>query len=73
MLLRNAYTLHYEIWVGKPERKRPFRIPKHGWKDDFKIGIKEEGMRAWTRFIKFVRAFLNTVVNLWICKRQKFD
>jgi hypothetical protein len=73
MLIRDAYTLRYEIWVGKPERKRPLRIPKHRWKDDFKISIKEEGVRAWTRFMKLMRAFLNTAVNLWIYKRQKID
>jgi hypothetical protein len=39
MSLRNAYTLDYEVLVGKPERKRPRRIPKHGRKDNFKIVI----------------------------------
>jgi hypothetical protein len=60
-------TVQYEIWDGKPERKRPLRRRK----DNIKIDIKEEGMGAWTRFMKRVQAFVNTVMNLWICRRQR--
>jgi hypothetical protein len=38
---RNAY----QILVGKPEGKRPFRKPKHRWEDNIKIDLKELGQK----------------------------
>lgn len=33
----------YEILVGEPERKRLLRISRRKWKDNTKIGFKEQG------------------------------
>jgi hypothetical protein len=30
----------YEILIGKPEENRPFRKPKHRWKDNIKLDLK---------------------------------
>jgi hypothetical protein len=33
----------YKILVGKPEGKRPLRIPRRRWKDNIKIYLSEIG------------------------------
>jgi hypothetical protein len=35
--MRNSYT----ILIGKPERKRPLRIPKSRWGDNISIDLRE--------------------------------
>jgi hypothetical protein len=35
--MKNALT----VLVGKPEGKRPLRIPKRSWEDNIKMGLKE--------------------------------
>jgi hypothetical protein len=37
--LRNAYN----IFVGKPEGKRPLRRPRHRWEDNIRMGLREIG------------------------------
>jgi hypothetical protein len=37
--MRNAY----KILVGKPERRRPFRKPRHRWEDNIKMDLREIG------------------------------
>jgi hypothetical protein len=36
---RNAYR----IFVGKPERERPLRIPRGMWVDNIKMDLREIG------------------------------
>jgi hypothetical protein len=31
----------YRILVGKPERKRPLRKPRHSWEEDIKMDLRE--------------------------------
>jgi len=33
----------YRILVGKSEGKRPLGIPRHRWKDNIKVDLKELG------------------------------
>jgi hypothetical protein len=40
---RNAYR----ILLGKPEGKRPLERPRHGWVDNIKIDLRQNGM-VWT-------------------------
>jgi hypothetical protein len=35
----------YSVLVGKPERRRPLRRPRHRWKDNIKIDLREVGGR----------------------------
>jgi hypothetical protein len=35
--MRNAY----KILVGKTEGKRPFRRPRHRWKDNIRLDLRE--------------------------------
>jgi hypothetical protein len=34
----------YRLLVGKPERKRPLRRPRHRWVDNIKIDIVQIGL-----------------------------
>jgi hypothetical protein len=41
-----------KILVGKPEGKRPLGRPRHRWKDNIKMDIKEVVlMKMWTGFM----------------------
>jgi hypothetical protein len=33
----------YKLLVGKPEGKRPLRRPRHRWKDNIKMDLREIG------------------------------
>jgi hypothetical protein len=33
----------YKILVDKPERKRSLRRPRHRWKDNIKVNLREVG------------------------------
>jgi hypothetical protein len=35
--MRNACS----ILLGKPERKRPFQLPRHRWEDNIKMDLRE--------------------------------
>jgi hypothetical protein len=35
--------MYAEIWLEKPEVKRPFRRPRHRWVDSITINAKETG------------------------------
>jgi hypothetical protein len=35
------YRYAYSILVGKPKGKRPLRRPRHRWKDNIRMGIRE--------------------------------
>jgi hypothetical protein len=32
-----------ELYTGKPEEKRPLRIPRHRWEDNIKMDLQEAG------------------------------
>jgi hypothetical protein len=38
------------FFLGKPEGKRPLGIPRHGWEDNFKMGLPEIGRFAANYF-----------------------
>ena len=38
----------YRNLVGKPEGKRPFGRPRHGWEDNIKMDLEEVGCGVWT-------------------------
>jgi hypothetical protein len=64
---RNAYR----ILVGKPEGKRPLGRPRHGWKNDMKIDLKEIGWGGmyWIHLAQDRdqwRTLMNTVMNIWV-------
>jgi hypothetical protein len=40
--MRNAYN----ILVGKPERKRPIRRPRHRWEGNTGMDLKEMGSES---------------------------
>jgi hypothetical protein len=65
--MRNAY----KILVGKPEGKRPLRIPRHRWEDESRMDLTEirlEGM-DWIHLVQdrdWWQALVNTVMSLWV-------
>ena len=40
--------MHVGFWWGRPECKRPFGRPRHRWKDNINVDVKEMGGVAWT-------------------------
>ena len=44
-------VVHIGLWWGRPECKRPFGRPRHRWKDNINVDVKEMGGDAWTGFI----------------------
>ena len=38
----------YRVLVGKPERKRPLRRPRHRWEDNIKMGFRKWDVRVRT-------------------------
>jgi len=63
--MRNAY----KILVGKPEGKRPLGRPRHIWKNNIRIYIRETGCEGadWIHLAQNTdqrTAFVNTVMNL---------
>jgi hypothetical protein len=36
----------YKILVGKPDKKRPLRRPRHSWKDDIRMYLREKGEKV---------------------------
>jgi hypothetical protein len=61
----------YRILVGRPEGKRPLGRPRHRWKYNIKLDIREIGidgaklMRLAQDRVRW-RAFVNTLMNLWV-------
>jgi hypothetical protein len=60
----------YRILAGRLEGKRPLGIPRRRWEDNIKITLRETGIEAnWIRLARNRvrwRAFVSTVMNLWI-------
>jgi hypothetical protein len=64
---RNAYR----ILVGKPEEKRPLGKPRHRWKDNTRMDLREIGWSGmdWIDLVQDRdqwRALVNMVMNLWV-------
>jgi hypothetical protein len=38
----------HRVLVGKPEDKRSLGRPRHRWKNNIKMDLKEVGCGAWT-------------------------
>jgi hypothetical protein len=61
----------YRILFGRPEGKRPLGRPRRRWEDNIKLDIGEIGIDGanWIQLaqdrIRW-RAFVNTVLNLWV-------
>jgi hypothetical protein len=60
-----------KILVGKPERKRPFGIPKRRWDDNIRMDLWETGWEGvdWTNLIQDRgqwRAVVKTVMEFWM-------
>jgi hypothetical protein len=61
----------YRVLVGKPEGKRPPGRPRRRWEDNFKMDLREteidEANWIWPAQDRVQwRAFVNTVMNLWV-------
>jgi hypothetical protein len=61
----------YKVLVGKPEGKRPLGRPRRRWEDNIKMDFREIGIDGanWIRLAQDrvqLRAFVNTVMNLWV-------
>jgi hypothetical protein len=59
----------YRVLVGRPEGKRPPGRPRHRWKNNIKMDLKETGIDGakWIRLVQDRvqwRAFVSTVMNL---------
>ena len=39
----------YRVLVGKPEGKRPLRIPRHRWMDNIRMDLQEVGCEYMDR------------------------
>jgi hypothetical protein len=60
----------YNVLVGKPRGKRPFRRPRHGWEDD---GIRMDLRKTGWGVVEWIQlaqdrdrwwALVNAVINL---------
>jgi hypothetical protein len=56
--------------VGRPE-KRPLVRPRRRWEDNIKMDLRETGIDGanWIQLAQNTvqwRAFVNTVMNLWV-------
>jgi hypothetical protein len=61
----------HKIFVGIPEGKGPFGRPTLRWEDNVRIDLKEIGLEVvdWIHLTQdrdHWRAFVNTVMNLWV-------
>ena len=61
----------FKILTGKPTGKRPLGRPRHRWKDNIRLDLKEIGisMRNWVDSAQdrdYWRALVNVTLNLWV-------
>jgi hypothetical protein len=44
----------YKVLAGKPEGKRPLRRPRHRWKDEIRMDLRENGWGSvhWIQMVK---------------------
>jgi hypothetical protein len=61
----------YRVLVGRPEGKRPLEGPRHRWEDNIKLDLREiwidvaNRIQLARRSVQW-RAFVNTVMKLWV-------
>jgi hypothetical protein len=66
----------YRALVVSPEHKRPLGRPRCRWEDNIKLDLREIGIDEanWIRLtydrVQW-RAFVSTVINLWIPQRKQ--
>jgi hypothetical protein len=65
--MRNAHS----ILVGRPERKRSLGRPRHGWKDNIRLDVREMGLQGvnWMHVAQDMYKWqppVNMVVNFWV-------
>jgi len=65
--MRNAY----KTFIGKPEGKRLHGRPRHRWKDNIRMDLKEIGWEGvnWMNLDQYRdqrHALENMVMNLWV-------
>jgi hypothetical protein len=66
----------YRVLVGRPEGKRPLRIPGRRWEDNIKMDLREIGIDG-TNWIPLFQdrvrwqSFVNTVMNLRVPYRKQ--
>jgi hypothetical protein len=61
----------YRVLVGRPEGRRPLGRPRRRWEDNIKLDLREIGIDGanWIRLARDRvrwRAFVNTMMNLWV-------
>jgi hypothetical protein len=61
----------YRVLIGSPEGKRPLGRLRRRWEDNIKLDLREMGIDGanWIHLAQDMvlwRAFLNTVMNLWV-------
>jgi hypothetical protein len=61
----------YRVLVGRPQGARPLGRPRRRWEDNIKMDLREIGINEanWIRLAQNRvqwRAFVNTVMNLWV-------
>jgi hypothetical protein len=66
--MRSAGHVTYRILVGKPERMKPLRKPRHRWEDNMKMNLREIGWGGmyWIHLAQdwdHWRPVVNTVMN----------
>jgi hypothetical protein len=67
----------YRVLVGRPEGKRPLERSRRRWKDNIKLDLREIGIDGanWIRLAQDRvqwRAFVNTVMNLRVHKKEGY-
>jgi hypothetical protein len=56
----------YGVLVGKPERKKRLRRPRHRWEDYIKMDLQEVGFAGMDWIDQAQAAIVNAVMNLWV-------
>jgi hypothetical protein len=66
----------YRILVGRPKGKRTLERPRHRWKNNIMMELKEIGINGanWIQLAQDKvqwQVFVNTVMNVWVPQRKQ--